>query len=284
MDFNLQPLWVEILKIYEVYKAICIKHNLRFYTAYGTTLGAVRHHGFIPWDDDFDVCMPREDYEKFCEIAPMELPQGLDWVSLETREDYFYMFGKIALSDKASIERLAQTMNVCFPGGIFIDVFPVDGLPTSWVGRVWHLLRRGVLKVKEYNLFVLKRKKERFTVRFFLSIVTGFMCALFYRKINTRRGFAEEHKRILCENPFYASKYVHEVGWFLEEWKAFNNISRYANNIYGVPKWIEFETTRVPVQNDTDAYLRCLYGNYMSLPAEEQRRPSHCKMDGRLRV
>ena len=72
----LERLQKEELKILEVIDSICRKHGLTYFIDAGTTLGAVRHGGFIPWDDDADVGMPYEDYKKFCEIAPHELPEG----------------------------------------------------------------------------------------------------------------------------------------------------------------------------------------------------------------
>ena len=84
LPYNLAPVWKVVLDIYREFAAICQRHSLRHYAAFGTALGAVRHKGFIPWDDDFDVMMPRPDYERLIEIAPSELPAHLQFLSKKT--------------------------------------------------------------------------------------------------------------------------------------------------------------------------------------------------------
>ena len=79
-DYGLRPLWDALYEIYEEFAKICDKHGLRYYAFAGTLLGAIRHNGFIPWDDDLDVAMPRPDYEKFIQISKTELPRHLNFV------------------------------------------------------------------------------------------------------------------------------------------------------------------------------------------------------------
>ena len=93
---NLRKLQLEELKILKMFKKICEENDLRYYLLGGTLLGAVRHDGFIPWDDDVDVCMPREDYEKFQKIADKQLEKPYYLRSLENNNDYRYCFARIA--------------------------------------------------------------------------------------------------------------------------------------------------------------------------------------------
>ena len=92
---NLKPVWDAVLNVYREVAQICDKHGLRYYLTDGTALGAVRHKGFIPWDDDFDMSMPREDYQKFIEIARNELPEHLKFVNWENTPEFTLLFGKV---------------------------------------------------------------------------------------------------------------------------------------------------------------------------------------------
>ena len=107
-DPRLRPLWDAILEVYKVFAAICDKHSLRYCADCGTALGAVRHGGFIPWDDDMDIQMPRPDYEKFASLAPKELPKGYAWIDRFNCPDYDNAFGKVIVTDKSKVDLIAK--------------------------------------------------------------------------------------------------------------------------------------------------------------------------------
>ena len=114
----------EILKIYKVVKNLCEKNHIRFYAIGGTAIGAVRHNGFIPWDDDMDLGIHIDDYEKFKKICAKSLPKNLKFLELN------FIGGKIHNIDTTFIE--AQGMmdpKLCY--GVFLDVFPIIGAPSS---------------------------------------------------------------------------------------------------------------------------------------------------------
>ena len=130
-QWNLSPLWRVLLEMYSEIRRICEKHNLRFWAVGGTALGAIRHNGFIPWDDDFDLGMPRPDYMKFISVAAKELPENLRWVSVETDAQYQYQFGKVIEQSVEKVERVKNESNLNLAQGVFIDIFPIDGMPES---------------------------------------------------------------------------------------------------------------------------------------------------------
>ena len=142
MNYNLEPLWNEILKVYAEFARICAKHGLRHYAAYGTAIGAVRHKGFIPWDDDFDVVMPREDYEKFVAVAQTELPSWLTVLSRRLQADYYHVFNKVKVIDDSVVRKVQALSNLDLSEGIYIDIFPLDGAPNSFLGRQCYWLQR----------------------------------------------------------------------------------------------------------------------------------------------
>ena len=104
---------------------VCDKNGLRYLLIGGTLLGAIRHNGFIPWDDDLDISMPREDYEKFLGIAPKELGDRFLLEDISTNDEYCYMFSKVKLKNTIMREK---TMSESYDGGqgIWVDIFPLD--------------------------------------------------------------------------------------------------------------------------------------------------------------
>lgn len=134
-DFYIEPMmkcaWAAQLEVLDAMARVCNKHNIRWYAAWGTLLGAVRHQGFIPWDDDMDIFMFRKDYEHFLNVAPEELPEGFSVLSPYTREDWPEMMARVINSLNISYdnERLVQ-FHGC-PYIVGIDIFPLDAIPSS---------------------------------------------------------------------------------------------------------------------------------------------------------
>lgn len=118
------------LDAFHYFIKICEEHNLEYYAIGGTLLGAVRHHGFIPWDDDIDVAMPRESYDKFIEIAPSELPEHLIMDDPWANTEFLSYFAKIRNKDielHEDLEDNSATTRI----GYLIDIIPLDGTPNN---------------------------------------------------------------------------------------------------------------------------------------------------------
>lgn len=129
VDSTMKSFWAAELEVLREIAEICERHNLQWYAAYGTLLGAVRHEGFVPWDDDTDIWMKREDYIRFLEIAPKELPAEYVVESPLTEKGYteFHSCVFNALSVSVSKERL-HNFHGC-PFAVGVDIFPLDYLP-----------------------------------------------------------------------------------------------------------------------------------------------------------
>ena len=150
------------IEILDEIVGICDKHNLTYFLIGGTLLGAVRHKGFIPWDDDLDIAMPREDYEKFLKIAKTELDKKYYLHDISIDKNYWQPFIKIRKNNTLFDEKMID--NIETHKGIFVDVFPFDNLKRDGIllKIKWSILKnllrfclyyRGILKKENVNHF-----------------------------------------------------------------------------------------------------------------------------------
>ena len=263
---QLQRLWRIELEIYEAIAAVCETHGLRYYAGCGTTLGAVRHQGFIPWDDDMDVCMPRKDYEAFLQIAPKELPEKMEIQGIGFTDGYVMPFIKVqnrktTLAEETDLYRT-------YHSGIFVDVFPLDAAaPTEALKkqhfmRCWRLARACVLS--EYGKPKLPEETKG-TVRYLAQagclVIHGLFRLAGRKPVYFYRKFVQEARKYEREEP---SEYVQMCD------KAFPPEYNLAKTLFPT-RPVPFEDTEVMIPADADTYLKDLYGDYMQLPPPEKR-------------
>ena len=133
---TLHQLWSVEIEMLDAFDTVCKKYGLRYSLAYGTLLGAVRHKGFIPWDDDLDIMMPREDYQRLFEIWSKEVDSEYFLQDYTTdTEDYVNSFAKIRKKHTDFITS-EEEKTVRYHTGIFIDIFPGDKYPDGKVERI----------------------------------------------------------------------------------------------------------------------------------------------------
>jgi len=141
-----KKLWAVQMEILEKIDQICKKYGLKYYADGGTLLGAVRHKGYIPWDDDLDVQMLKEDYEKFCEVAPKELNEPYFFQSYKTEKGFFPWLVRVRRSDTTCISEWELENNWGGHKGIFVDIFPLYNVPDSKLKYKWQSMRLKYLK------------------------------------------------------------------------------------------------------------------------------------------
>lgn len=252
----LRPLWDAILEIYEVFVTICEKHGLRYCADCGTTLGAVRHGGFIPWDDDLDIEMPRPDYDKFVALAKTELPEGYAWLDRFNCPQYEHAFGKIIITDKEKVADVARKSKMLLGQGIFIDIFPMDGYPDSSLGRLWRKAQNRLLELIPMVGKVMRDLK-------LVKDASG-------QRIKIHRFLADVYERRARRYPFGATQMCVSIGVS----RAFDD-KPYAFRWFGCPKSVRFDNTTMRIQEDAAGYLSMVFGDYMKMPPIECRHPSH---------
>ena len=148
-NYDIRPLQLRILKNLLAVDKVCKEHNLRYYIMAGTMLGAVRHKGFIPWDDDLDIGMPRADYDLLMANAKEWLPKPYEAVCAENDKEYPLPFAKVQDADTTLIER----MHLKYLGGVYIDIFPLDGVPESRMRK--ECILRSMSSTNEYFILFI---------------------------------------------------------------------------------------------------------------------------------
>jgi len=264
---KLQKVELEILK--EVLK-ICEKHNLEYYILGGTLLGAVRHKGFIPWDDDIDIGLMREDYEKFIEIAKKELPKNLilNYYKLHRNEkDYttYYMI-RIENEKVKLVNRTAQEEQII---NSWIDIFPIDGLPKNKLLKKLHEFRlltlRAELRYSQYSKLVTQNTNTKdFIMRVFIKLGK----VINFEKIFNKDKVLDKIDKTLKKYPTEISE---EIINFAGACKSYKFIEVFPKKVYDDIVEYEFEDTKLKGPQDYDYILSHQYGEYMVLPKEEDR-------------
>lgn len=261
-----QMLMVEILK--EVH-GICEKHGLKYFLDGGTLLGAVRHKGFIPWDDDMDIGMMRSDYEKFLEIAKKELPDYLFLQTFETDDKYdiYQVPCKIRYNGTILIEKgIAE--NPEMHNGVYIDVFPYDSLPKKdFIYKLQRTLSYNVLK----SFVRIREKPEKLSIKNRITFT-------FYRVVRALFPYKRRKKffDFLISWNDINSPYM---GYGLDTiWSEYV----YKKKDYFELEKLEFEGCQFYGPKNPDVILTRLYGDYMRLPKEEDRQ-WHAKVIKKLK-
>ena len=247
---------LDIAKDFDNY---CKKNNLKYYMIGGTFLGSIRHKGFIPWDDDMDIAMPREDYEEFLKKYPQDKYLILNY---KTHPEYKYYISKLCSKKYVIKEKTGNTVN------LFVDIFPIDGMPNNKLLKKIHCLRILYHRMKLsffYNDTIDKNKKRKFYEKILIVLATRIP---FKKLINPSK---EKYKidKLLMKYSFYKSNYSGTI------MGAYREREIVKTKLFGQPTLYKFEDTKLYGPERFDEYLTHIYGDYMSLPPKEKQICGH---------
>lgn len=251
VHYDINALHNCVLNILKGIDETCRQHNLRYYIFAGTLLGAVRHKGFIPWDDDMDIAMPRPDYDKLIEHQKEWLPANLEMVCNETDKDYPQPFAKIQDANTTIIERI----QLPYLGGAYIDVFPLDGMTKSPIKQRLHFFKYWYWKRMIY-----------FCCRNPYKHGHGPSCWL---PLIVRRCYTLQYIQAKMRNLQKAYDYE-QSPCVVDHDDGLAGI--FDKKIFGKPIPYEFENQRFMGPEKGMEYLRLKYGDYMTIPKNAQQR------------
>lgn len=247
------------LDILKSISSFCERHNLKYYLAYGTLIGAIRHEGFIPWDDDIDIWMKREDYDRFFYEFNLENSK-MKAICVENEPNYYLAYGKVI--DTTTVMEEMGNNNI--PIGVYVDVFPLDNIPDSKLKFKIQNIQLGFFR----SLLVLK------------SIVP-----------NTNRGIWKNIILVVSEfilRPIKRKTLIHAIDYLsrMHNGKPTDKVGTLVSWTYGAKEMFNtnmfnggiskmFENSAFTCPEGYDCILKNLYGDYMKLPPVEKQVSHH---------
>ena len=263
---SLRETQLALLEVVKKIDSICKKEEIQYWVNYGSLIGAIRHKGFIPWDDDFDIGMSRPDYEKFLKYC-YNNKQSLypfDIHNTHTQENCWY-----------NISRFCDNRYVCKfdkwagydESGLFVDIYPYDGQGTKNDKYYWFKKD----KIRCYYLMMIglsSSKKFEKSKIFVKTLIRMFFYP--FAKMHKPVFYLKKMEKIATKYSWNESDYV-----FCTVWTSYKKMHFLKKEYFEDFIEVDFENLKVPVPKKYNDILTDYYGDYMKLPPEEERNPQH---------
>lgn len=253
----MNDLQIKEFELLECFIAICNKLNINYFLVCGSALGAVKYKGFIPWDDDVDVALYRDDYDLFMENANKYLPPYIFLQNYKSDSAFPAIFSKLRNSETTYIEKSASRLPINH--GIYIDIFPLDGYP---------------VKKLEQNVFEIRKKiyKRLLSVAFLPNRKWKYIFILPFRVLGVHKKtalLARKYEKMITAYKINESEIVANHG----NWQGkldYSPIDHYGDGVL-----VEFEGIKVRIPEKYDLYLKQKYGDYRLDLSESDKKGHH---------
>ena len=248
------------LSILSYIDEVCTKNNLRYYLCGGTLIGAIRHKGYIPWDDDIDIMLPRTDYHKLINL--LKADNKYRSLSMYNQPDYYYPFAKVVDLDTELIEYDLDIKIKDY--GVYVDLFPLDGLPNS-KNKIVAYYKKIMRARKAYYLAIT----SHYTPTNKLSISVVKLLAWCVAQTIGWKKLLNRVDSISKEYDFETAQYIGVPS------AGYGSKEVFHKGIVEKALRVEFEEYRFNIPVGYDEYLTSIYGDYMKLPDENNRVTRH---------
>jgi lipopolysaccharide cholinephosphotransferase len=246
------------LAILNSVEQFCAQHDIAFYLYAGTLLGAVRHRGYIPWDDDIDIVMPRPDYDRFCSIASTPASVGgYSVYSSATVAQFPLPFTKVA--DDRTLLREPTEIEISI--GVNIDVFPLDGWPDSWARTIIHRATIRFLRAMAFSYHLPTGLRRKSTKELILLIAKPLVKLV-------------PLERVIGRLSRCASRYTPELGKSVAV-MVWGQLALVSAEAFRGSLEMQFEDRCYPVPKGYNEVLTAMYGDYMRPPPNDAQKSPH---------
>lgn len=260
VSHEMKEVWAVELDLLNEFMQVCNKHKIKYYADGGTILGAIRHKGFIPWDDDIDVMMFRDQYEKLCKIAPQEFNHPYFFQTEYTDKGSLRGHAQLRNSETTAILYNEMEEKRKYNQGIFLDIFPIDSVPDN--PKLFAKMKRILFNKRITMNYWIKKACEKFTPEPRNSLKANFIFFLFrHNIINWKNHTRHIYKKFEQEMQLYNKQNTHFVAkFFCLPFKEKRLWKRSAFD--GEPVYYQFEMLSVPLPPKYEYILDTFYGNW----------------------
>lgn len=263
-----------LLGIYDDLFAVCEKYDIKLIAGGGTSLGAVRHKGFIPWDDDMDFNMPRADYEKLKEIFDKELSDRYELLAPGYKKGANCFLMRVMKKGTTLLNMIDE--NSPYPTGIYVDITPIDYAPENKIALQFKGITADLLRVISYSVYWRQYKSN--SLREFMLNSEGKTYYKVRMAIGAVFSFWSAEKWFAIFDRFIQGKKTNyiTVAAGREKYRG----AYYPVDVFYPPKLVPFEDRKIYIVNKEKIYMSRLYGDYMKIPDKKNREKHLCmKLD-----